>query len=31
MLMLRDRYILSSETGQFNFWDAIVNASYSVL
>ena len=30
MLMLRGRYTLSSATGQFNVWDAVVNASYSV-
>ena len=30
MLMLRGRYILSNETGQFNVWGAVVNASYSV-
>ena len=30
MLMLRGRYTLPNETGQFNVWDAIVNASYSI-
>ena len=30
MFMLRGRYTLSNETGQFNFWDAVANASYSV-
>ena len=27
--MLRGRYRLSNKTGQFNVWDAVVNASYS--
>ena len=30
VLMLRGRYTLSNETRQFNVWDAVVNASYSV-